>query len=122
MDREEDGRERRAGREHREHRGFGDTRFNFYLILFSLYYPLASTQYHRHDGSDKWGSMEAGRTARAHIHTQKRTHLCTQDLGSKVYPEPAVTVPCISLVSNHLALVMGMIQGIRAAGVQSFGL
>jgi hypothetical protein len=66
--------------------------------------------------------METGLAARAHFHTQRRTHLCTQDLGSKVYLEPAVTVPCVSPSSNYLALAVSVIQAIRASKVQSSGL
>lgn len=66
--------------------------------------------------------MEAGLAASGHFNTHRRTHLCTQDLESKVYPEPAVTVPFIPLSSNYLAPVVGVIQGIRAEEAQSSGL
>lgn len=105
------------GSEHREHCRFGDTCFNFYFTLFSSYCPLASTQHHGHDGSGRRGAMEAGLAVSGHFNTHRRTQ--GQYLGSKVYPEPAVTVPFISLSFNYLAPVVGVIQGIRAAKAQS---
>lgn len=92
---------------------------SFYFLRIALWLPRSTTGVVEMGGGAQW---RPGWQLTPTFTTQRRTRLCTRDLGSKVCPEPAVTVPCISLSSNDLAPVVGMIQGIRAAGAQSSGL